>query len=123
LIGCQEDDYITVRYEMVKVSYPRRKARKPKYAEIPRILRRPRLSDERIVEYLAEYGDIGFDKLPEWIRSALTSRSITFDKREPTEIEQWETVSDAYEHRVLNNEMTIKDFMDHYTGKRNYNHV
>jgi hypothetical protein len=136
LIGCQEDDYVTVRYEMVKASYPVHKEVEPKYKEIPHILRRPRLTDEQFAEYLSQYGDLGFDKLPEWVRLELSHRTIVDknirDERglrewanvtEPTELQEWETVSDAYEHRVLNNEMTIKDFMDHYTGKRNYNHV
>lgn len=124
LIGCQEDDYDTVRYQFVHTSpKPVVRANGTAFRAIPRIMRRPRLSDEQVAEYLSQYNDVGFKALPEWLQDELKCRRIAFEVREPTELEKWETITDAYEHRVLYNEMTIQDFMDHYTGKRNYHHV
>jgi hypothetical protein len=42
---------------------------------------------------------------------------IRRQRRFPTELEQWETVSDAREHRITNNELTLKDYKDKYLGK------
>ena len=35
-------------------------------------------------------------------------------RREPTELEKWETVKDAREHRIMNKELTINDYLDKY---------
>ena len=44
-------------------------------------------------------------------------RRIPIPKRQPTEAEMWETVSDAQEHRIMNNERTLQDIKDKYLGK------
>jgi len=74
----------------------------------------PYLTDEEIVCYLSEYDEQGFEALPSWLQQELQVRHITFQRREPTELEKWETIADAREHRILNNEKTIKDYMDKY---------
>jgi len=39
---------------------------------------------------------------------------VTDTRNEPTEREQWDTISDAREHRIMHKELTIEDFQDKY---------
>ena len=84
---------------------------------------RPYMEDEEVRRYLRDYEDLGFADLPDWLQRELIARDLPHEIRIPTDIEKWETVSDAREHRIVNQELSIQDYIDHYTGKRNYNHV
>ena len=84
---------------------------------------RPYMEDEEVRRYLRDYEDLGFTDLPDWLQRELIARDLPQEIRRPTDIEKWETVSDAREHRIVNQELSIQDYIDHYTGKRNYNHV
>ena len=84
---------------------------------------RPYMEDEEVRRYLRDYEDLGFTDLPDWLQHELKARDLPHEIRMPTEFEQWETVSDAREHRIVSKELSIQDYIDHYTGKRNYNHV
>ena len=75
-------------------------------------------SDAYIMQKLAEYDDGGFDRVPRWLKNELIARKITFDRRKPTELEMWETVSDAREHRIMHKELTINDYKDKYFSTR-----
>jgi len=77
----------------------------------------PYRSDEELVTLVNEYDEYAFQDLPSEIQTALKSRNIMFRRREPTEYERNETISDAREHRHLNNELTIQDYKDKYSGK------
>ena len=68
---------------------------------------------------LHQYGDVGFDSLPKRIKQALMYNGWRPVARKPTELEQWETVVDAFEHRVMNDELTVKDYLNKYTKGRN----
>ena len=81
------------------------------------------MEDEEVREALREYDNYGFENLPNWLQCELIARDLPHERRMPTEFEQWETVSDAREHRIVNKELTVKDYLNHYTGKRDYNHV
>ena len=84
---------------------------------------RPYMEDEEVRRYLRDYEDLGFTDLPDWLQRELIARDLPHEVRRPTDIEKWETVSDAREHRIVNKELSIQDYIDHYTGKRDYNHV
>jgi len=81
---------------------------------------KPYMSDEEVNRHLSEYGDSGYDDLPDWLRSEVRSRNLLYEKRQPTDIEKWETVSDAREHRITNNELTLQDYKDKYLNGRNF---
>ena len=81
---------------------------------------KPRMTNEEVKRHLSEYDELGFDSMPGWLKLELQARNITFEKRRPTDLEQWETVSDAREHRILNNEKTIKDFQDKYIRGKSF---
>ena len=85
--------------------------------------KRKYMEDEEVREALREYDNHGFEDLPDWLQHELKARDLPHEIRMPTEFEQWETVSDAREHRIVNKELNIQDYLDHYRGKRNYNHV
>ena len=84
---------------------------------------RPYMEDEEVRRYLRDYEDLGYEDLPDWLQRELRARDLPHEVRRPTDIEKWETVSDAREHRIVSKELSIQDYIDHYTGKRNYNHV
>ena len=84
---------------------------------------RPYMEDEEVRKALLEYDDLGYQDLPDWLQRELRARDLPHKIRRPTELEQWETVSDAREHRIVNKELNIQDYLDHYTGKKDYNHV
>jgi hypothetical protein len=75
---------------------------------------KPYMSDEEVSRYLAEYNESGFDDIPNWLRQELKVRQLVFKKRQPTDMEKWETVSDAREHRIVNKELTQEDYKDKY---------
>jgi len=79
---------------------------------------KPYMTDEEIKRHLAAYDESGFDDLPSWLRQELKVRQLVFKKRQPTELEQWETVSDAREHRIVNKELTQEDYKDKYMKGR-----
>jgi len=66
------------------------------------------------MSYLAEYDELGFEELPEWLRHEIRSRDLPIPRREPTELEMWEAEKDAKEHRILHNELTIEDIKGKY---------
>ena len=66
---------------------------------------------------LQEYGDVGYEDMPKWLRQELECRDLRFDIRQPTEQEIIETIQDAKDHRLLNNEMTTNDLMEKYHAK------
>ena len=74
----------------------------------------PYLTDEEVCMHLAEYDEQAFDQIPSWLQQELRVRHIVFGPRLPTDEEKHETLSDAREHRIMNNERTIRDFQDHY---------
>jgi len=84
---------------------------------------KPYMTNEEVNVALTEFGDVGYDDLPSWLKHELIARGLQFPKREPTDLERWETIMDATEHRIMNKELAIEDYINHYTGKRNYNNV
>ncbi len=79
---------------------------------------KPYMTDEEVMSALEEHGNHGFDKLPNWLKQELRVRKIQWPTREPTDLEKWDTVEDAREHRILNNELIIKDYQDKYIRGR-----
>jgi hypothetical protein len=74
----------------------------------------PHLSDDQLAMKLTEYDEVGYQDVPYMLREKLESRTLIFRRREPTELEQWETNSDAREHRITNNELTLDDYLDYF---------
>ena len=81
----------------------------------------PYRSDEELVQELTEYDELGYEDVPYLLRQALEGRNIIFQRREPTELEVWETNKDAAEHRHINNERNLEDFKDKYLRGKIFN--
>jgi hypothetical protein len=69
---------------------------------------------DRLFIYLFEYGERGFDDLPQSIQQHLLYDGYMPVAREPTEWEMEEAEKDAREHRIVNKELTIQDLIDKY---------
>ena len=80
----------------------------------------PHFTDDQLAFELMKYDEAAFSDVPENIRTLIIARNMTFDKREPTELEMWETVEDAREHRITNKELTIKDYLDYYRNGKSF---
>lgn len=80
----------------------------------------PHFTDDQLAFELMKYDEAAFSDVPENIRTLIIARNMTFDKREPTELEKWETVEDAREHRITNKELTIKDYLDYYRNGKSF---
>jgi hypothetical protein len=76
------------------------------------------MTDEEVQRYLTEYGDRGYNRLPSWLKDEMKGRNLPCSTRQPTELEQWETVADAREHRIVNKELIIADYQDKYIKGR-----
>lgn len=72
------------------------------------------MTDIEVSVALLDYDDVGYEDVPDWLRSELESRNMLVARRKPTELEQWDTVADAREHRIVNKELTIQDYVDKY---------
>jgi hypothetical protein len=81
---------------------------------------KPDIPNKLLIRYINRYGEFGFKKLPKWLQTQIKIRSPIFKRRSPTEIEMWDTVSDAREHRIINKQLTTQDYLDHYRGKKSY---
>ena len=81
---------------------------------------KPYITDEEVNRELEEHGDRGFDKLPDWVKEELKARNLLFQVRQPTELEMWETVADAREHRIMNKQLTISDYQDKYIRGKSF---
>lgn len=79
---------------------------------------KPPMSDRAVVNALNKHNELGFDDLPGWLKKKLQIGNINIPPRRPTDMEKWETVSDAREHRITNKELTIRDYQDKYKKQK-----
>jgi hypothetical protein len=118
LVGCKDEDIVSYCV-WVEPSTPEEREQRGKRVVAKKVFTamskvKPYMIDEEVKRYLAEYSESGFDDLPNWLQTELKARQLVFEKRQPTELEQWETVSDAREHRIVNKELTQEDYKDKY---------
>ena len=76
------------------------------------------MTNEEVVIWLDEYGDRGYEDLPAWLKAEMLARNLTWRPRKPTELEMWETVKDAREHRIVNKQLDLKDYIDKYVKNK-----
>jgi len=87
--------------------------RQPSRIGTPHKIKKPP-TDAFLMRLLSKYDDDGYRRIPKWLRDAIESRGFVFKPRQPTEVEMWETVDDAREHRIMHRELTIRDYQDKY---------
>jgi hypothetical protein len=184
LIGCKDEDYVKSHIEHTEFtdeeikSHLKRPVKKVE-TKVKKI--KPYMTDDEVKATLSEYGEEGFDDLPDWLQSELRVRNLTWNEPKPlrkkmyknvidfskcisicrkalmkttgvkaqkiatrlkryenaqtrgnetteyyvidtrinpTEMQEWETVNDAKEHRIMNKELTIKDYLDKYKNRK-----
>ena len=76
------------------------------------------MTNEEVMYSLGEYDEHGFESIPEWLQHELQARELPFTTRDPTIHERRDTIQDAKEHRLGNNERIIEDFQDKYHIQR-----
>jgi hypothetical protein len=81
----------------------------------------PYRTDIELAFELTDYDELGYQDIPYMLRQQIESRTLMFKRREPTELEVWETNKDAKEHRHINNERTLDDFKDTYQRGKHFN--
>lgn len=75
-------------------------------------------SFDSVYQHLMDNDENSFEDLDRDVQKYLIVNNIMWPAREPTEQEMEETIADAKEHRLTNNERLISDFQDKYkTGK------
>jgi hypothetical protein len=94
------------------ITKPKQKVR---YVPV-RLKPRKKLTDDQVEAKLTYYDHLGYEDIPQWLQAELSVRhnSLVPETRTASEREQWDTVADAYEHRVTNKEMTTKDYIRKY---------
>ena len=78
------------------------------------------MTDSEVTMYLSEYDERGFEAIPAWLRHEIRARQLTFPRRDPTPQEMDETIRDAREHRIVNNEKTLEDYIDKYKHGKSF---
>ena len=107
-------------YVLYCIWHPSRQKELPKKPKEPKEVRtamikvKPYMTDEEVNRHLSQYSESGFEDIPDWLRSEIRARSLVYEKRTPSELEQWETNHDAREHRITNKELTFNDYKDKY---------
>lgn len=77
------------------------------------------MTTREVMTALEEFGEVGFDDLPEFLKTELETRDLPIPRRHPTECEINETLLDAQEHRILNHEESVDDMLAFYNGDEN----
>jgi hypothetical protein len=77
-------------------------------------------TDQDIIRFVSHYDEQAFEDMPDWLQLELQVRQFKFGPREPTDLEKWETVRDAREHRIMNNEKTLEDYKDKYKKGKSF---
>ena len=83
-------------------------------------LARPPLDSYQLQIALNHHGDCSYTQLPRWIQLQLIAGDWKFEAHDPTNEEMIETLFDAQEHRVLNNELTFNDYRAKYLGGKKF---
>ena len=76
------------------------------------------MSDEEVHYQLDIHGEYGFESMPQWLQDEVTNRNLLIPRRKPTNEEKHMTFKDERQHRILNKELTIKDYVDKYKHRR-----
>ena len=121
LIGCQDEDYHSYsllftpftqeqKERMYRKTVTRKIGGKFNMAKKPK----PYMTDVEVSNALERYEDMSYDKLPAWLKREMDARQLPIPKRHPDDVDKVIAEHDAREHRIMNRELTIQDYVNKY---------
>ena len=121
LIGCKDEDYNT--YNLLFTPFTDKQRERIHHKTVTRTIGgtfnmrkkpKPYMSDVEVSNALEKYEDMGYDKIPGWLKQEMLSRQLPIPKRHPDEVDKIIAEPDAREHRIMHNELTIQDYVNKY---------
>lgn len=126
LIGCQAGDF-TLTSVWIDCSGVVKRIASPvkEKTNVNTVVKhRKARSDAQIDEQAYLYGHLGYEDIPQWLQGELsTLTTLQHNTRPASDLEQWDTVADATEHRITNNEKSTTDILNKYSNKGNQLYV
>ena len=121
MIGCKDEDYLT--YSLLFTPFTQEQKERIHHKTVTRTVGgkfnmvkkpKPYMTDVEVSNALERYEDMGYDKLPAWLKREMDSRQLPIHKRHPDDVDKIIAEPDAREHRIMNKELTIQDYVNKY---------
>ena len=121
MIGCQDEDYHL--YNLLFTPFTLEQKERIHHKTVTRIVGgkfnmakkpKPYMTDVEVSNALERYEDMGYDKLPAWLKREMDARQLPIHKRHPDDVDKIIAEPDAREHRIMNKELTIQDYVNKY---------
>jgi len=79
-----------------------------------------KISNDEVVSELSKYDECRFYELPEWLKTEVRNRNLSFGPREPDPFERMEATRDYKLNAYYNNQLTVDDLHNIYAKGRIY---
>ena len=121
MIGCKDEDYLI--YNLLFTPFTPEQKERMHHKTITRTVGgkfnmvkkpKPYMTDVEVSNALERYEDMGYDKLPAWLKREMDARQLPIHKRHPDDVDKIIAEPDAREHRIMNKELTIQDYVNKY---------
>jgi len=121
MIGCKDEDYLI--YSLLFIPFTQEQRERIHHKAITRTVGgkfnmvkkpKPYMTDVEVSNALERYEDMGYDKLPAWLKREMDARQLPIHKRHPDDVDKIIAEPDAREHRIMNKELTIQDYVNKY---------
>jgi hypothetical protein len=121
MIGCKDEDYLI--YSLLFIPFTPEQRERIHHKTITRTVGgkfnmvkkpKPYMTDVEVSNALERYEDMGYDRLPAWLKREMDARQLPIHKRHPDDVDKIIAEPDAREHRIMNKELTIQDYVNKY---------
>ena len=121
MIGCKDEDYHS--YSLLFIPFTQEQKERIHHKTVTRTVGgkfnmvkkpKPYMTDVEVSNALERYEDMGYDKLPAWLKREMDARQLPIHKRHPDDVDKIIAEPDAREHRIMNKELTIQDYVNKY---------
>ena len=121
MIGCKDEDYLI--YSLLFIPFTQEQKERIHHKTVTRTVGgkfnmvkkpKPYMTDVEVSNALERYEDMGYDKLPAWLKREMDARQLPIHKRHPDDVDKIIAEPDAREHRIMNKELTIQDYVNKY---------
>jgi hypothetical protein len=83
-------------------------------------LSRPAITHMQLISGLNYHGDCSYAQLPSYLKKGIVLSNYKVSRRKPTAQEMLDTIYDAQEHRVINNDLGFNDYKMKYLGGKQF---